>query len=108
MSECLACTCRIIVAMDAINNVRNFIDDFVQEPPEKPWEVDERIVQDRINNAIHALDDAAQVCNLNLEEVKVKVKLTNLAFQDRKWYVAFDHILDAKAKLETKVCRAGL
>ena len=104
MSERLACTCKIVVAMDSINDVRRFIDDFVQEPPEKPLEIDERLVQDRTNKAIHALNDAAQVCNLNLEEVKAKVNLTNLAFKNRKWYVAFDHIIDAKAKLQTKIC----
>lgn len=108
MSENFACTCKIVVAMDAINNVRRYIDDFVQEPPEKPTIIDERLVQDRTNNAIHALNDASQVCNLDLEEVKAKVNLTNLAFKNRKWFVAFDHIIDAKAKLETKICRTGL
>jgi len=108
MSESLACTCKIVSAMDRINDVRSYIDDFVQEPPETLPIVDKRIVEDRTKNALRALDEAAQTCNLNLEDVKAKVNLTNMTFRNQKWFVAFDHIIDAKAKLANKVCGAGL
>jgi hypothetical protein len=108
MPQNLDCTCKIVVAVEAINNLRRYIDDFVQEPPEKPYEVDEQIVQDRTNWAVKTLNDAAQVCGLNLEDVKAKVNLTNLSFQNRKYYVALDHVIDAKQRLESKVCVTGV
>jgi len=108
MSECMDCACKSVVAIDRITDVARYIGYFTEELPETLSKVDKELMDDKTRSALHTLKEVEQVCHVKMEDVKAHVNFANLTFKEQKFFPAYDHILDAKAKFKTKICKTGI
>ena len=96
------------MAMDRITNTARYIGYYTEELPKSLRKDEKELMDNLTRNAMHALNEVEEVCRLKMEDVKADVNLANLTFKEPKFFVAYDHILDAKAKFDAKICGTGL